>query len=141
MSDYFKILSIDYGRKRIGLAITDPLRIIVSPYKTIDNSGIDDFIKELKSIILLENVKIIILGCPKENEQNKDIVSEIMNIKSEIEKITGIELKIQDETYTSKNAINRMLEVGKSKKFRKQKANIDSFAAAIILEEYLNENN
>ncbi len=144
MSELYKILSIDYGKRRIGLAITDPMRIIVSPYNTIKNNGLDNFLSEINNIIIKENVKKVVLGCPIKNDKNAEVVEDILNLKSKLLEIQNnneiIDVFLQDETYTSINAVNRMVMAGKNKNFRKKKENIDSFAAAIILEEFLNEN-
>lgn len=141
MDEYYRIMAIDYGKKRVGIATTDLMRVIVSPYSTIENKGFEDLTRSLSEIISKENVKKIVVGCPKINEQNKDLVEEINNLVEELKKGENLNIFIQDESYSSKNAVNKMIESGKSKKFRKQKGNIDSFAAALILEEFLNENN
>lgn len=141
MSEYYRILSIDYGKKRIGLAKTDLMRVIVTPYKTIENRGLEEFLSLMSNICIDENVKVIVLGCPTLNEQNKDLVDEIKEISILLKEVNSeIKVYIQDESYSSQKALNKMIEAGKNKNFRKKKENMDSFAAAIILEDFLNEN-
>jgi len=141
MSEYYKILSIDYGKKRIGLAMTDLMRVIVSPYKTIDNKGIEEFVSQMSNICNDENVRVIVLGCPTLNNQNKELVAEINEISLLLNEVkSDIKIYIQDESYSSQKALGKMIEAGKNKNFRKKKENMDSFAAAVILEDFLNEN-
>lgn len=141
MSEYYRILSIDYGKKRIGLAMTDLMRVIVSPYKTIDNKGIEDFVSQMSNICIDENVRVIVLGCPTLNNQNKELVAEINEISLLLNEVkSDIKIYIQDESYSSQKALGKMIEAGKNKNFRKKKENMDSFAAAVILEDFLNEN-
>lgn len=141
MSEYYRILSIDYGKKRIGLAMTDLMRVIVTPYKTIENKSVKEFISIVSNICIDENVKVIVLGCPTLNEQNKDLVAEINEINALLKEVNSeIKVYIQDESYSSQKALSKMIEAGKNKNFRKKKENMDSFAAAIILEDFLNEN-
>lgn len=141
MSEYYRILSIDYGKKRIGLAMTDLMRVIVSPYKTIDNKGIEEFVSQMSNICIDENVRVIVLGCPTLNNQNKELVAEINEISLLLNEVkSDIKIYIQDESYSSQKALGKMIEAGKNKNFRKKKENMDSFAAAVILEDFLNEN-
>lgn len=141
MDNYYRYLAIDYGRKRIGLANTDLMRIVVSIMEHIENIDIDQSVNKLVEIVNKNNVKKIILGCPIENAQNKAIVEEINLFASKIKEKLTVECVIVDESFSSKRAVEKMVEVGKKKKYRASKGNVDSFAAAIILEEYLQNEN
>ncbi|KUG24920.1 putative holliday junction resolvase yggf [hydrocarbon metagenome] len=132
-----RILAIDYGTKRIGLAITDPLKIFAIPFDTLpnDNSTIPAIIK----VINEKNVNQIILGYPvKESGEESSISWLIIKFKKELESKSGIEIQLVDERYSSDIASQKILESVKSKKKRRDKSLIDKSAAAVILEEYLN---
>lgn len=137
MDNYYRILALDYGKKRIGLAITDLMRIVVNTLEHIQNNELTLTMNKINNIINSENVKKIIVGCPIENKNNKDIVEEINIFVEKLKENPSIEVFIVDESFSSIKAVEKMVEVGKKKKFRAKKGNIDSFAAAIILEEYL----
>lgn len=132
-----RILAIDYGTKRIGLAITDPLKIFAIPFDTLpnDNSTIPAIIK----VINEKNVNQIILGYPvKESGEESSISWLIIKFKKELESKSGIEIQLVDERYSSDIASQKILESVKSKKKRRDKSLLDKSAAAVILEEYLN---
>jgi putative Holliday junction resolvase len=141
MDNYYRFLAIDYGRKRIGMANTDLMRIVVSTLEHIDNIDIDQSVSKVVDIVNSSNVKKIIIGCPIENVQNKAIVEEINLFVAKIKEKLSVECIIVDESFSSKRAVEKMVEVGKKKKYRASKGNVDSFAAAIILEEYLQNEN
>lgn len=132
-----RILAIDFGTKRIGLAITDPLKIFAIPFDTLpnDNSTIPSIIK----VINEKNVNQIILGYPvKESGEESSISGLIIKFKKELESKSGIEIQLVDERYSSDIASQKILESVKSKKKRRDKSLIDKSAAAVMLEEYLN---
>ena len=131
-----RILAIDYGEKRTGIAVTDPLQIIATGLTTIESKELIPF---LKKYFLQEQVELIIIGLPKNWDESDThgtpLVKEaIKRIKKEFPQMP---LKTVDERYTSKMAKDAMLEMGMKKKDRQVKGNVDVIAAAIILQEYL----
>ena len=131
-----RILCIDYGIKRVGLAVTDELKIIASPFKTVNTSGIISFIN---NYIKETKVELIVVGLPfnlrgEETDATKKTLSFISVLRK---KYPQIKLDTYDERYTSKIAKETILMMGKSKKFRQDKSNIDKVSASIILQSYL----
>jgi len=132
-----RILAIDFGTKRIGLAITDPLKMFAIPFDTLPNNI--STITEIIKIINEKNVKQIILGYPVKESGEETSISPLINkFKKELENKTGIQIQLVDERYSSDIASKRILESVKSKKKRRDKSLIDKNAAAVILEDYLN---
>jgi len=131
-----RIMAIDYGGKRTGIAVTDPLQIIATGLTTIPS---EDLIAFLKKYSAEEIIDLIIVGLPK-NWDESDTHGTPLARKA-IEKIKKefplIPVKEVDERYTSKMAKNAMLEMGMKKKDRKDKKNVDVIAATILLQEYL----
>jgi len=131
-----RILAIDYGQKRVGLAVTDTLKIIATNLTTVASKDIFDF---LKNYFIKEKVDIIIVGLAK--RLNNTDSSSMQFIKPFTEKLkkTFPELQIEmyDERYTSKLALKAMIESGASKKTRRNKALLDSISATILLQNYL----
>lgn len=134
-----RILAIDYGTKRIGIAITDPLNLFAYPLTTLQNN--QDFLNHLKSILNQYKVVKIIIGHPiKEDGSEPQSLSHILALKSEIEQKLNINVILVDERYSSEIAKQRIIETVKSKKKRKDKTLLDKNAAAVILEDYLKSN-
>jgi putative Holliday junction resolvase len=129
-----RILSIDYGKKRIGLALSDPLFTFAYSFKTIFNDK--NLWKNVAEVIKEKNVVKVILGLPNE-EKNKLLASQISNFKKEIEKRFNLEVITWDEEYTSVIAQKRIIESVTKKKNRRDKGLIDRNSAAVILQEYL----
>jgi len=127
-----RILGVDYGKKRIGLALTDPLNTYA--YKTILND------KKLwinfKNILIEKKVFLVILGMPNV-KRNKVLADIILSFKDKIEKKFKTNVIIWDEEFTSVIAQQRIFESVVKKKKRQDKGLIDQNSAAIILEEYL----
>ena len=133
-----RILAIDYGAKRIGLAVTDPLKMFAIPFDTIPNDK--NTFDKLKQIVNEKKVVKIILGNPvKENGEDSIISKDIRKFKSELEKKVDLAIELVDERYSSEIASKRILESVPSKKKRRDKSLIDKNAAAVILEDYLRE--
>ena len=132
-----RIIAIDYGGKRTGIAVTDPLQIIATGLTTIESKELVPFLKKYLST---EPVELIIIGLPK-NWDDTDTHGTPL-VKAAIKKIQkefpAVPLKTVDERYTSKMAKDAMLEMGMKKKDRRIKGNVDVIAATIILQEYLN---
>lgn len=131
-----RILAIDYGGKRTGIAVTDPLQIIATGLTTIESKELIPF---LKNYFLKEPVELIIIGLPKNWDESDThgtplVESAIKKIQKEFPQVP---LKTVDERYTSKMAKNAMLEMGLKKKDRRDKKLVDEIAATIMLQEYL----
>jgi putative Holliday junction resolvase len=135
-----RILAIDYGLKRTGLAVTDPLQIIATGLTTVESPKLIQF---LKDYFKTETVELILIGEPK-NWDDTDthatpLVREI--IKKLQKEFPSIPLKPVDERYTSKMASRAMIDMGLKKKQRQNKALVDEIAATILLQEYLSRVN
>jgi len=131
-----RILAIDYGLKRTGIAVTDELQIIASGLTTVQT---DELLSFLKEYIAKENVELFIVGKPKQMD-NSDSESEVL-IAPFLEKlakeIPSIPIERIDERFTSKMAFQTMIESGLKKKQRRNKALVDEISATIILQSYL----
>jgi putative holliday junction resolvase len=134
-----RILAIDYGGKRTGLAVTDPMQIIATGLATIESTKLIPYLKKYFSN---EQVELVIIGLPK-NWDDGDTHGTPL-VKSAIKKIQkefpAMPLKTVDERYSSKMAKEAMLQMGMKKKDRRIKGNVDIIAATIILQEYLQSN-
>jgi putative Holliday junction resolvase len=131
-----RIIAIDFGKKRTGLAITDELQIIASGLTTIETSEVLFF---LENYFEKETVELILVGEPKQmnntvSESEKLILPFIANLKK---KFPMIPIKRVDERFTSKLALQTMIDSGLNKKQRRNKALIDEISATIILQSYL----
>jgi putative Holliday junction resolvase len=129
-----RILSIDYGMKRIGIALSDPLFTFAYSFITLINDK--NLWKNITEIINEKKVVKVILGLPNE-EKNKPLVTEISNFKLEIERRFKLEVITWDEEFTSAIAQERIIESVTKKKKRRDKGLIDRNSAAVILQEYL----
>jgi len=131
-----RILAIDFGKKRTGIAVTDQLQIIASGLTTVDTAKLLAF---LKDYISKEKVELFLVGLPKQMN-NTDSESEIL-ITPFLEKLTqqipNIPVKRIDERFTSKMAFQTMIDSGMKKKQRRNKAMVDEISATIILQSYL----
>jgi len=131
-----RILAIDYGLKRTGIAVTDALQIIASGLTTINT---DELLPFLKDYTAKEHVDLFIVGKPKQMN-NSDSESEALIIPF-LEKLTKelpeIPFKRIDERFTSKMAFQTMIDSGLKKKQRRNKALVDEISATIILQSYL----
>jgi len=131
-----RILAIDYGEKRIGIAITDPLNIFAYPLTTLQNDS--DFLITLKSILDQYKVVKILIGNPvKEDGSLPKLFEKIEELKNKIEQKFNIPVTLVDERYSSEIAKQRIIESVKSRKKRKDKSLVDKNAAAVILEDYM----
>jgi putative Holliday junction resolvase len=131
-----RILAIDYGLKRTGLAVTDPLKIIATGLTTIESKLLISF---LKNYFSKEEVELIIIGEPKNLDDSDTHATELVrNIIKDLQKnFPSIPVKTVDERFTSKMASRAMIEMGLKKKQRQNKALIDEIAATIMLQDYL----
>jgi putative holliday junction resolvase len=132
-----RILAIDFGLKRVGLALSDPLKIFSYPFMTIPYNN--EFIQKLSFIVKENSVSKIILGYPVSLKGEKTSISdEILKVKTSIEKIIKIEVLLWDERFTSEMAKQMVLESTPKKSKRRDKGLLDQNSASIILQEYLN---
>src|SRR5690606_8782445 len=131
-----RLLAIDYGTKRVGLAVTDPLKMIASPLDTIHSK---DVIAYLKNYHLKENIEAFIVGMPKNlNNQDTNATGLLRQFVKLLEKnFPGMPIHLVDERFTSKMALQTMIAGGTKKKDRAKKENLDKISAAIILQSYL----
>ncbi|WP_205512735.1 Holliday junction resolvase RuvX [Longitalea arenae] len=131
-----RILSIDYGKKRTGLAVTDPLQIIATGLTTVETPKLIPF---LKDYFQKEAVELIIMGEPKNWDETDTHATPL--VKKAVERLKkefpAIPIKMVDERYTSKMASQAMIDMGLKKKQRQNKALVDEIAATIMLQEYL----
>ncbi|MBI1939014.1 MAG: Holliday junction resolvase RuvX [Ignavibacteriales bacterium] len=134
-----RILAIDYGEKRIGIAITDPLNMFAYPLTTLENDS--KFMAKMKEIVNEYNVVNIIVGNPlKESGEKSRIAEMIKNFTEEIKNHLGLPVELVDERYSSEIAKQRIIESVPSKKKRRDKTLLDKNAAAVLLEDYLRQN-
>ena len=132
-----RILGIDYGSVRIGLALSDPLKIISRPYKVIKNSGSETY-RELEEIIAEQKVEAVILGLPLDKDgSDSSKTLEVREFAETLKIRLGIPVILWDERYTSAKANSWLKEMGID--YKKSKTVIDKIAAAIILKDYLDE--
>jgi putative Holliday junction resolvase len=135
---FSRILAIDYGAKRIGLALCDPLKTFAYPFLTLSNDRL--FFEALKKIIREQDVEKIILGNPLREDGQTSIMSEkIVKFKTKLEQLFSLEVILVDESYSSSLAQERILVAVPKKSKRREKGLVDRNAAAIILQEYLAE--
>jgi len=133
-----RVLAIDLGTKRTGLAVTDPLVIVASPLETIPTHQLLDY---LKNYTRKEDVSTIVLGWPKSLDgTDTNMTQPVVSLEKKLRKIfPEIKVELVDERFTSKMAMQSMISMGSKKKDRMEKAgNLDKISAAIILQTYLN---
>jgi putative Holliday junction resolvase len=133
-----RILAIDYGRKRVGIAVTDPLQMIANGLTTIHSKDIWDF---LANYFGEEKVDCVVVGYPKQmNNQASEAVRFINPFLKRFTKLyPEMEVKLVDERFTSKIAHQTMIDAGLKKKARQNKALVDTISATIILQSYLEQ--
>ncbi|MGQ0738509.1 MAG: Holliday junction resolvase RuvX [Bacteroidota bacterium] len=131
-----RIIAIDYGLKRTGIAVTDPLQIIASGLTTVESKQLIPFLKDYFS---REKAELILIGEPKNwNDTDTHATPLVEKCIKELKKnFPAIPVKRVDERYTSKMAKDAMLEMGLKKMQRRNKALVDEIAATIMLQEYL----
>ncbi|OGS81114.1 MAG: Holliday junction DNA helicase RuvA [Flavobacteria bacterium RIFCSPLOWO2_12_FULL_31_7] len=132
-----RILSIDYGQKRTGIAVTDDFQIIASGLTTIPSTELISF---LRTYFSKENVETVIIGEPKQMNGLPSESSEIIEkfIQQFQNEFPTMKMERVDERFTSKMAFQTMIDSGLKKKQRQNKGLIDEIAATILLQDYLN---
>ena len=132
-----RILAIDLGTKRTGLAVTDSLKMLANPLETIETSTLLDY---LKIYCGKEDVDTLVLGYPTRlNGKANEMTPKVITMKDRLSKaFPDKKIELVDERFTSKMALQSMISMGSKKKDRKEKAgNLDKVSAAIILQSYL----
>jgi putative holliday junction resolvase len=135
-----RILAIDYGIKRTGIAVTDPLRIIATPLDTVPTSNLLEF---LKTYLTKESVDEFVVGMPKTLKNEDSETAPLVRVFVEELRKLFPEKKINlvDERFTSTIAKRAMIEGGMKKSDRRDKANVDKISATIILQSFLESTN
>ncbi len=132
-----RIMAIDYGQKRVGLAVTDEAQIIAT---ALDTVHVKDIFQYLKQYVEKENVSSFVVGEPKQlNNTPSESVRFIDPFVKKLRKeFPLINVERYDERFTSKMAFQSMIDMGMKKKDRRDKANIDKISAVILLQSYMN---
>ena len=135
-----RILAIDYGRKRTGIAVTDPLQMIANGLQTVPTHELLVF---LKNYVAKEKVDAFVIGMPKTlqneaSESQKYLKPFLGNLKKEIPEMKVYEI---DKRFTSSMALQTMIDGGMKKKDRQVKGTVDTISATIILQSYLEQKN
>jgi putative Holliday junction resolvase len=135
-----RLLAIDFGTKRTGIAVTDPLQIIASGLTTVDTTSLLQFLKDYAKN---EIVDIFIVGLPKQmdNTASESEVYIAPFLKKLSENFPKIPIVRVDERFTSKMALQTMIDSGLKKKQRQNKALIDEISATLILQSYMDSRN
>lgn len=135
-----RIMAIDYGTKRVGLAVTDPLQIIATSLTTVHSKDVITFIKEY---LTREVIDVFVVGEPK--RMNNEASQVEVHIKPFIEQLRknfpDIRIERLDERFTSKMAFQTMIDAGLKKKDRQRKELVDSTSAVILLQSYMESKN
>ena len=131
-----RILSIDYGKKRTGIAVTDPFKMIATGLTTVETPKLMKF---LKDYFIREKVEQVIIGMPLNMDDSDTDATPLVKhfIQAFHKHIPSIPIKEVDERFTSKLASRAMIDMGLKKKQRQNKALVDEIAATIMLQEYM----
>lgn len=131
-----RLLAIDYGKKRTGIAVSDPLQIIANGLTTVETSRLFDFLHEYMQ---KEEVSTIVVGLPK--QMNNELSENIRRIEPFVNRLRklypNLQIEYFDERFTSKMAHQSMIDGGLKKKDRQNKALVDEISATIILQGYM----
>ncbi|RDY60986.1 Holliday junction resolvase RuvX [Flagellimonas nanhaiensis] len=132
-----RILALDYGKVRTGIAVTDELQLIASGLTTVETKELLPF---LEGYVEKENVERFVIGLPKQMDNTPSESESLIQVflKELSKKFPEIPVERQDERFTSKMAFQSMLESGMKKKKRQNKATVDQISATLILQAYLN---
>jgi len=133
-----RILGLDYGEKRIGIAVSDPLNIIARSLGVIPNDA--DTIKTVGNYVRQYAVSLIVIGMPytlKGETSRKG--NEVLVFARTLQEAVGVKVEMVDERFTSRIARQTMLMMGTTKKQRRQKHRVDEMASALILQSYLDQ--
>ena len=135
-----RIISIDYGKKRTGIAVTDPLQIVPNGLATVVTC---ELMKFLQDYVARENVERVIIGEPRQmNGQPSENLQRVQQFVARWRKeMPSVPIEYYDERFTSVLAHRAMIDSGISKKARQNKGLVDEISATIILQDYLNSRN
>jgi putative Holliday junction resolvase len=133
-----RLIGIDYGLKRTGIAVSDPLKLFASPLETIPSNTLYQY---LEQYMKAEEVDGIVIGMPidlkgRDTDSTKSVRTVIKNLKK---KFPNTPVTEEDERFTSKMALDAMIEGGSKKKDRQEKGNIDKISASIILQSFMDK--
>ena len=133
-----RLLALDYGTKRVGIAVTDELQLIASSLCTVRTHDCMDFLIEYLS---KESVSTIVIGMPKDlRNQNTDATPYVKGFAKQIRKqFPEMKVELIDERFTSKIAFQSMIDGGLKKKARQDKALVDEVSATLILQSYMEQ--
>ena len=130
-----RILAVDYGKKRTGLAVSDELQIIAGGLATVETKELEKYILDYLS---REKVELIVVGLPKQmNNQPSENMARIEPFVNRMRKLVGIPIEFYDERFTSVLAHQAMLQSGMGKMARRNKELVDEISAVIILQSYM----
>jgi putative holliday junction resolvase len=134
-----RIVAIDYGSKRVGVAVTDPLKIIATPLDTIHSKDIISFLKNYDQ---KENIESFVLGLPKKlDNSDTNNTQLVLNFEKSLKRnFPEKKIFLIDERFTSRMAVQTMVSGGMKKKDRQDKGNVDKISAVIILQSFLERN-
>jgi putative Holliday junction resolvase len=134
-----RVLAIDLGTKRTGLAVTDSLQLIANPLDTIPTHQLEDF---LKKYVDKEEVETIVIGLPRKLDSTaNEMTPRVLALKNRLAKLfPQVKFALVDERFTSRMALQTMIDMGTKKKDRREKeGNLDKISATIILQSYLQQ--
>jgi len=134
-----RIIAIDYGKKRTGIAVSDPLQMIAGGLDTLPSNEVIDFLQKYAA---QNEVSMILLGEPRQmNYEPSENFARVMTFRRELQKaLPNIQIKMEDERFTSAMAHQTMLDGGLKRMARRNKALVDKISATIILQSYLENN-
>lgn len=134
---YTRLMGVDYGDKRIGIALTDALQIIASPYEVYQNKGEDDAVNHICELIKSQNVSAVAFGLPLNMDGTEgERAAKHREVGARIQNQSGVQVHFVDERLTSAEAEELLIESGVRRE--KRKSVIDKIAAQIILQTYMN---
>ena len=138
-----RALGMDYGRKRIGLALSDPTGLLARPWKTVALAGLEQQVRELaREIEALTNesdgLSVVVIGLPRRlSGEHNQLTAVVQAFADRLRHLAGVEVTLQDERLTSREAEDVLARTEKD--WRKRKPLLDAAAAAIVLQDYLDE--
>ncbi len=131
-----RVLGIDYGMKRVGLALSDGLGLLAHPYATLERTTREQLFADLLAIVAKEGVQTIVLGLPQAlNGQDTETTRQVRNFSESLRRRTGVPVVFQNEAFSSLEAERNLRDGGH--RGRKIKAVLDQQAAVVILNDYL----
>jgi len=131
-----RVIAIDFGTKRIGVAQSDPLWLFAQPVGTVDRAGLS---VTLEGMIKKDDIALLIVGYPLSADGQKNAMTEVLDrfIETLHEEFPQLKIETIDEHHSSKDARSILVASGKSRKVRQQKGRLDSAAACVLLSDYL----